>query len=504
MSKRITLNVNSKHTIEIDRDGIKPDVHLLAVMREHGIAPDCCGGNGMCARCKIRFLTMPTLPTAVERSVLSADELREGYRLACCVKLRSLQEEHITIVTAFVKEEIPVLEDFSTLIIGRSAAKDTASQCSMQDSAAQDSAAQDSAAKDFIIADIGTTTLVLKRISPDGKTVKGTYRALNPQRTFGTDVIARIRASMEGYREALKDAIQKEFASGIRYLMQEEMEENAAEPKVTDIYVSANTAMKQLFVGNDVSGMGSYPFTVEKKVTGTVKFMEYNLHFIPDAGTFVGSDIVAGVYALDMHMTDEVNLLIDLGTNGELVMGGKKGLVATATAAGPAFENTKTFYIPGSDIIRMVSDMLDAGIIDREGLLIESYFETGYPVNGVTITQEDIRNVQKAKAAIRCGIETLIKIYGTDRKDISHIYLAGGFGHGLCEKSAVRIGLIPKEFEDKVVSVLNTSLGGAYKLGLNYDERTWDEINKIADSIKVINLAEDENFANGYVEALNF
>lgn len=485
MSKKITLNVNSKYTIEIDRDGIKPDAHLLAIMREHGIAPDCCGGNGMCARCKIRFLTTPTLPTAVERSVLSADELREGYRLACCVKVRSLQEEHITIVTAFVKEEIPVLEDFSTLIIGRSAA-------------------QHSTAQDFVIADIGTTTLVLKRISPDGKTVKGTYRALNPQRAFGTDVIARIRASVEGYREALKEAIQKEVASGIRYLMQEKMEENAAEPKVTDIYVSANTAMKQLFMGNDVSGMGSYPFTVEKPVTGTVKFMEYNLHFIPDAGTFVGSDIVAGVYALDMHMTDEVNLLIDLGTNGELVMGGKKGLVATATAAGPAFENTKTFYIPGSDIIRMVSDMLDAGIIDREGLLIEPYFETGYPVNGVTITQEDIRNVQKAKAAIRCGIDTLIKIYGTDGKDISHIYLAGGFGHGLCEKSAVRIGLIPKEFEDKVVSVLNTALGGAYKLGLNHGDGTWDEINKIADSIKVINLAEDENFANGYVEALNF
>lgn len=478
MSKTVILKINDSHTIEINTETLQKDENLLKLMIKHGITGDFCGGNGMCARCKVKFLTTAPLPTAVERRLLTAEELREGYRLSCCVTITPVLGETIEIKTAFTRPDIQILDDYALLLTINEKKRNKAEA-------------------DYIIADIGTTTIAMQLISAKDMTVKKTYRALNPERTFGMDVIARIQASVQGFREEIKNIIREEIKKGVRYLLD-------GHEVVKDIYVSANATMKQLFMGNDVSAMGTYPFIIEQTVPDVIDFNGYHLHFVPDAGTFVGGDIVSGVYALGMHVTNEVNLLVDLGTNGELVLGSAQKLMGTATAAGPAFENAKTFYVPGSDIIRIVSDMLNEHIIDSEGLLIEKYFEMGYPVDKITVTQEDIRNLQKAKAAVRCGIEALIKAYGVTAVDIAHVYLAGGFGHGLSAKSAVRIGLIPTELEDKIVSVSNTALGGAYMLGLNMQEGAWQEVCDIAERIQVINLAEDTMFNESYMNALNF
>ena len=226
---------------------------------------------------------------------------------------------------------------------------------------------------------------------------------------------------------------------------------------------------------------------------------------MPGISAFVGADIVAGVYALKMcsqENKNKVSLLIDLGTNGEMALGNAKKLLVSATAAGPAFEGRSISPMDGTDLIDITAELLKQGILDETGLMVEPYFEQGYQYKNNTVTQEDIRALQMAKAAICAGIRIMMREYPITPEAIDTVYLAGGFGYYLDTNSAAIIGLIPEELAGKVKAVGNTSLMGAYLYGRNADAR--EEVLTITELAIPVNLAEQEGFEENYLESLHF
>jgi uncharacterized 2Fe-2S/4Fe-4S cluster protein (DUF4445 family) len=180
-------------------------------------------------------------------------------------------------------------------------------------------------------------------------------------------------------------------------------------------------------------------------------------------------------------------------------------MLACATAAGPAFEGMLTDgrqALWGADLVKAVATLLDKGVLDETGLLADPYFTEGVTIAGVCITQNHIRNLQTAKAAIAAGIEMLTKEYGIALTDIERVYLAGGFGYFLEEESAVRIGLIPKGLKGKVQAVGNSALAGCYAYHFVGDAE--EKITRIKEKTRIINLAEEESFAEGFISQMNF
>lgn len=287
---------------------------------------------------------------------------------------------------------------------------------------------------------------------------------------------------------------------------------------------------------------------------------EIKTTILPSISAFIGGDIVAGLYALDFAANKEISLFVDLGTNGEIALGNCDRILATSVAAGPAFEggniscgtgsvagaicaveinlndrnshnnnsesekkvltiqmetihNAPPCGICGTGVIENVAELLNCGLIDETGLLADEYFDNGFPLTGISIdntgeqtdesnpiifTQQDIRQFQLAKAAVRTGIEILTKEYGITTEEIAKVYIAGGFGYHLNVAKAASIGLIPPELADKATSVGNTSLAGAVKY-LN-DMNASDTIQRIKNASEDIILANDTDFQELYLK----
>jgi uncharacterized 2Fe-2S/4Fe-4S cluster protein (DUF4445 family) len=244
-----------------------------------------------------------------------------------------------------------------------------------------------------------------------------------------------------------------------------------------------------------------------------------------------------------MMENDGASLLLDIGTNGEMAIGGRRGLIVTSTAAGPVFEggnisggtagvagaishvkiNCKDGGKPdisyetiggrppvgicGSGVIDMASELYRCGLCDETGLLIEPYFTGGVHVaEDVIFTQGDIRQIQMAKAAIRAGIDTLFDEYGTAYGQASdHFFVAGGFGYFMDTDSATGIGMFPADFLGRTVCLGNSSLLGAKRFLLNDNDGTAsDAVERIVEAAQEINLAKHHGFNDRYLQSINF
>ncbi|MBO5283576.1 MAG: DUF4445 domain-containing protein, partial [Lachnospiraceae bacterium] len=169
------------------------------------------------------------------------------------------------------------------------------------------------------------------------------------------------------------------------------------------------------------------------------------------------------------------------------------------TAAGPAFEGGSDIW--GADIIALTARLMDMGLVDETGLLAEPYFEQGVTIGDVQITQERIRQLQTAKAAICAGIRTLAAAYGLmDLKQIRQVYLAGGFGYFLDVRAAVSLGLLPWELEGRVTAVGNSALAGARIYAGEADAQV--RMERMRRNARVLNLAEQQNFGGEFIEAM--
>lgn len=452
---------------------------LLLLCQKAGISIERpCNGKGICGKCRVQFLEGAPLPQPAERRSLSPDELRRGIRLACATRLTQ------DCVILLPQEKGPDAV--------RSKLEISWSRMPEQEQGY------------FIAADIGTTTLVMeKRRKCDGSVI-AVYRGVNAQRSCGADVLTRMEAALSGRAEMLSRLIRTQLEEGISRLS----EEGGA---VDFMVIAANTTMVHLLMGYDVKGLSQAPFIPETLDEIQTEIGGIRTYIMPGISAFVGGDIVAGLKGVEFLRENTLKtgmggykLFVDLGTNAELVLYTDEGGICCATAAGPAFDGDAGTGFFGSDMIAVMANLLGEGIIDETGTLDDAHFDRGVdvPVKGgiMHVSQNQIRNLQLAKAAVRGGIEVLLQKQHLSASQIDQVYLAGGFGYYLDVHAAVQIGLLPEELEQKTIACGNTALSGATVYG--YQILTGVERN-LSVRLKAINLAEEPMFTESYVNYIN-
>lgn len=488
-----------------------------ALIRFGTLIPGECGGKGTCGKCAVMITDGIPGITESDRKILSGDKLTLGFRLACM----ACPDRDCTVV-------LPKGTGTGFKVVAESLRyKELQDRDQLTDNTKEGYA---------IAIDLGTTTLAFVLIDLRGDILKK-YTAINPQRAYGADVISRIKASNEGKGHILKFLIGNELILGIKTL--------AAEYKIdlTDIKriaISGNTAMIHLLMGYPCEGLGVYPFTPYKK--GFIYSYSDELFdiseripvvILPSISGFVGGDISAGLLACGFDKTENPCLFIDLGTNGEMALGNRGRILVTSAPAGPAFEggniscgvggiggaichvsslkNKLKFEtidglppigLCGTGVIELTACLLNEGIIDRTGLLSDKYFDKGFYIDGIRFLQADIRNVQLAKAAIRAGIEILLKNYGISYDRLDRVYVAGGFGYYLDISKAVDIGLLPPAVKDKAEAAGNTALSGAVLASV--DSRTENRLERILSVANEIYLSDDREFNDLFVRYMSF
>ncbi len=497
---------------------------LLHTLREGGIMlPSLCGGMGKCGRCRVRFCGYAPLPGQTDRVMIPPDELREGYRLACTV--RPMKES--VIETAFEKErEIDVVVESG---MGE-AFRDEKKRKTEKDETGKENdekwgkeqrramPMRGKAGKLAAAVDIGTTTIAIQMIEAGTGCILDTYTCLNPQRSYGMDVISRIRAGAGGYAEDLRRLVRNAVEGGVRQMA--EGLEAGKRRELEKVVISANTTMGHLFMGYPVESLGRNPFRPVNIGTVRTDFLGTTAVLVPGISAFIGGDIVSGLYACGLcgRQPGHVWLFLDLGTNAEMVMGNGSRLVCTAAAAGPAFEGKGKGGATGAERISAIAYLLEKGLIDKTGLLKEPYFETGIEVESkntgkkVRISKEDVRDIQMAKAAVRAGIYFLMEHLGIkDYEEVEKVYIAGGFGFYLDKRSASVIGLIPAEWMGKMETAGNTSLVGARLLAKGlYNEDAgagkgiMSGLETAARKAEVFQLAEEPSFDKMYINYMDF
>lgn len=473
---------------------------MSTLLKSELISGSFCGGRGDCGRCRVQFLKGATMPTALERNVMSAEELRKGYRLACLARPK---DDCVIRLAMADEEKIAIVADMMHM-----------TQEYDQESQRKDGAVNRKSSvlntdvfnlnETVIAVDLGTTTIAMQLMEIGTGRIIDTYCEMNPQRCYGSDVLSRIKASCEGQREALQQLVVKVLKRGVERFRKKVCQ-------IRCMCIAGNTTMAHLLMGYDVLSLGRSPFIPVE--LGLQEYREPAWEFpvwvTPGISAFVGGDIVAGLYALHMlpgEAASQARMLIDLGTNGEMAITNGIEMVVTATAAGPAFEGGAGAGIIGSDMIANVAALRRRGILDETGLLEEPYFTEGITVGDppVAMRNQDIRDLQMAKAAVRAGVEILWNKMGCPELD--QIYLAGGFGYYLDVEAAFQIGLLPEHMRGKVSAAGNTSLAGAYHIGCDLLQGRTEKavLEKRISSIVSINLARQEEFERLYVRHMDF
>jgi len=456
---------------------------ILSVLQREGLEmPGICGINGACGKCMIRVIGGEFIPSMVDTQLFTSEEIALGYRLACMTKPTG----DCVVELLFIDKELKRIEREKTEI----------AQKSIQN--------VKKTVRNYAVAiDLGTTTIGMQLVDTDKQRILHTQGFLNPQRKYGADVLSRITAANDGKEEEMREAIIEAIRDNLEKIAKKE---GINPGELQKVYLAGNTTMVHLLMGFSCKTLGSFPF---KPVSlQTQRFIAKGCYYlpvvvIPGISAFVGGDIVAGLYETGFGEEDEINMLIDLGTNGEMAIGNRKRIFCTATAAGPAFEGGFGVNLMGSDMIAIVADLLEKGIIDHTGLMREPYFEEGYEIQGELLKQKNIRDLQLAKAAICVGIETLVREYGITYDGIAHVYLAGGFGRFLNVDKAIAIGLFPRALNNKIYSVGNTSLLGTIRYACN-EEKSTEVIASIRSVCKEYNLALQNDFGEDYVKAISF
>ncbi len=355
--------------------------------------------------------------------------------------------------------------------------------------------------KYLVTVDIGSTTVAMQLYNLDGSLLDS-FLCVNPQGEYGADVLSRIQA-------AKKPVHAKKMQCMIRQVLKQGIErfQKRVDKKELYMVLAANTTMIYLLMGFETWELGRAPFIATHLQEMWTDIEGVPCYIFPGISAFVGGDIVAGLYALDMLKQEELTLFIDLGTNGEIVLGNKHKRIACSTAAGPAFEGGPNRGIWGADMISILARLLRKGIVDETGLLADAYFEEGVLVGKVRVTQQAIRNIQLAKAAIAAGIEILVKEYGVTLREIGKVVLAGGLGYFLNPQDAAAIGLLPRELVPVTIAGGNMALAGAERYGKAFlrskETDMWKGIDREFSQTISLNIAKKKEFEEIYLQRIN-
>lgn len=488
-------------------------LQALATEGVHVDAP--CGGGGTCKKC----------------TMLISDDTGTSYRLACATPVKPGME-----VT--VEES----QDMAVSLAGQT----------------KEWAADGKPGTYGLAFDIGTTTIVGRLHNLENGKLIACRGCANPQLPFGADVISRISCCEDGYLEAMEKLVGEKLVSLSRSMMKSA---RISGGQIANAVIAGNTTMLHIAAGLDPTPIGVSPFTPQTLFGETIPFTPFaeagigngKALFAPCVAGYVGGDITCGILACDMLDQEQVTLLLDLGTNGEMALGNKDGIVTCATAAGPVFEGANVKYgmpaypgaisqvrlstdgdleftiiegaepvgICGTGLFDIVALLLGTGIIDETGRIVDDdeldddvsqalidrlCEEDDAPafrlIGNIVLTQKDVRSLQLAKASVCAGIETMLEETGTELDAVSDLVIAGGFGQYLNLINAALVGIFPQELTEKARSVGNTSIEGATALLLSSASR-----NKMGDITKAstyVELSGHKIFNERYVEDMMF
>jgi uncharacterized 2Fe-2S/4Fe-4S cluster protein (DUF4445 family) len=588
---------------------------LLEAAAQAGIVLDQpCGGLGKCGKCRLRISQGACQPGPAELEIFSAAQLRAGFRLACqssvCgptsveVPLTSLPSAQQKILARSEKIALGVAEpavrkqyvelpapsrgdDAADLLrleravgrfeVGLELLREIPARLRRADFRGTavlaggrliDFEPEDTCAENFAVAtDVGTTTLVAALLDLRTGAELAVASRLNPQTRFGDDVLSRIRHVREtpGGLHQLHETIIRAVDEMIGELADRARIDRQ---RIYELSFSGNTTMQQLLCGVDPSWLGEVPFVPTVGRGLTLPAAELGLHAHPRAsacllpliGGFVGGDTVSGILATSLADSPGPSLLVDIGTNGEIVLWAEGKLSAASTAAGPAFEGARISHgmrgskgaiekvvvdgrlrtnvignVPpvglcGSGLIDLAAELLRHGVLTPEGrlpaagqvpegvlpdlaeriiehdgqaaFLIALKAETG-DGRPIVLTQSDVRELQLATGAIRAGIVILLQRAGLQPQDLHAVLIAGGFGNFIRRSNAQRIGLLPWQVPRRRIRYQgNTSLAGARLIALSEQARQTAE--DLAHRTEHVDLSRHPDFARAFAEAMVF
>jgi len=525
-----------------------------------------CMRRGTCGKCKIKHVSgnLNTI-NAEERKFLSNHDIKNNIRLACY----TFPEEDLEIDILSTNEDysissygfIPKFKTNPSIYKLLNELSNTYVYYEDELLAEENGNTLD---KLYGIAvDIGTTTVVMSLIDINTSKELAAEVSINTQIDYGQDIISRISYAEENGNEGiikLEKSITDLLNSMINKLC---TQTNIDIQNIYELDVSANTAMLHMLLGVNASSMAKAPyepvFTSSQIITASELDIDINengkIYCLPSISSFIGADIVSGLYASGICDFDKNILYMDIGTNGEIVLRTNDKMYSCSCAAGPALEGmnisfgmkagkgaieqvkigdnqleisvigqTEPIGICGSGIISTISQMLKNGLIKSDGSIQSpKYFdednqlfkksiivENGrkkslrltFDHNPITISQKDIRQVQLAKGAILAGIYTLLQAADIDFNYIDKVLIAGQFGLHLSVDSLIGSGILPLELSDKITYIGNTSKSGAYMSLLSKDAKK--RMNDIALNIEYIELSRLDSYQKLFIKCLNF
>ncbi len=517
--------------------------NLLLALQARGIDINAvCNGKKTCGKCKVKILAGDCQLTKAEKRYLSKEEIRQGIRLACCQKIKDnlslaiLDKKEFNVLTDTKEEQAEVLKqdkkiiDLNQSIYG-------------------------------LAIDIGTTTIAVYLVDLTTGLEVDNYSLQNPQYKFGADVISRIEFGLKSKDNLskLQDVLLTKLNQAINKLVQRN------EIKNNDIHLTtvvANTVMIYTLLKLDLSGLAKAPyqllFSSALELTGDRFDLAINPRGIikipPLISAYVGADVIANMLATRVDKSSDWVLIVDIGTNGEIVLAKGDSVFACSTAAGPAFEganisfgqgavagaisnykieNKKIRYktiadekatgICGSALIDIIAELYKNSFIDSSGAFIKleqlkpwqknrmmQKKQLSYKVlskeegasRDIFLTQKDIREFQLAKGAILAGINLLLKQRKVNLKQIKTVYLSGGFGNYINLDNAYLLDLLPEEFKNRIKLLGNGAAKGA-KVYLK-DENLEIVAKQIKNKAQHLDLAEIDDFQQEFMKSLNF
>lgn len=595
---QVTVNSGNKSVCVQAQAGER----LMEVIERAGVtlsAP--CGGRCFCGKCGVRVQGETGEIHSAERKFLSEEQIASGHRLACAAHVMSdltvwAQDvgDQAEILSAGGQGElkrihpsvrlIPVQVEAATLQNQQSDAERLLKAlnlpeahlsrrvlASLPDKLRGEEALgavvfQDREVLDLcslkrgvfgVAVDIGTTTMVAYLMDLLTGEQLEVESMLNPQRPHGADVISRTDYTIdrpEGLKQ-MSELVCSAIESMTRTMLKRRgLDENS----VYHILCVGNTIMMHLLCALPARYIAMTPFVPAYARSFSLPAAELGMKLknamltaAPCVAGYIGADTLGAVLSCDMDQKDGVALMIDIGTNGEIVLGGKNRMVCCSAAAGPAFEGAHiqcgTGGVPGavdsvkiedgtvrvttiggqaaqgicgSGLVDAVSEMKDQEIMDMTGRIDEdempeeyearcfdldgkpAFSLTGQGEDGVFIAQKDLREVQLAKGAIAAGIEVLMNQLGVEFKDIEALYLAGGFGNYIDKHSACNIGLLPPELEERIVPIGNGAGAGAQRMLL--DEDYLKRAEEIRRRMEYIELSARPDFQDLFVDHMLF
>lgn len=411
--------------------------------------------------------------------------------------------------------------------------------------------------------DIGTTSIVGYLLDLESGKQLAVAGMLNPQSAYGADVVMRAKYTLENGVSTLSDAVREALNT---IIMDTAKQANIAPEDIFLISVAGNTCMHHLFLGISPASLVFAPYNPAIKSALIINAADCEMKanplakllVLPNIAGFVGADTVAAILASDLDRSDMLTLLIDIGTNGEIVLGNRHGMIACSAAAGPAFEGAliecgmrgadgaidhvsmssgdvkysviggkKPVGICGSGLIDTIAELVLAGLIDETGKLLSPSGITEVSglskkirsINGgnafvlveaeesgngspIYITQKDIREVQLAKGALSAGISLLAEQLGVKTGDIGQVLIAGAFGNYMSPDSACRISLIPQILREKIIPIGNAAGEGSKQAALNVCE--FERAIRISKECGYLELASHPMFQETFIDCLSF